>query len=111
VNNLAVGVELLVTGMSITFLVLVFLMYLMKATSWLIARQEAPKEEPAKATSLSVQKSSEGLADAELVAIMAALGKVLPANQQAVIRVAPQGATGAADEEVVAAIAGALAAR
>ena len=111
-NNLAVGIELLFTGMTITFLVLVFLMYLMKATSWLIARQEAPEGEPAKATPLSVQVPSEELADEELIAISAVLGKVLPANLKAVVRVSPLTATGAEEEErVVAAIAGALAAR
>jgi sodium pump decarboxylase gamma subunit len=111
VNNLAVGIELLFTGMTITFLVLVFLMYIMKATSALVAKQEVSKGEPAKVTPLPVQVPSDGLADDELVAIMAALGKVLPANQQAVVRVAPQTTTGVAEDELVAAIAGAVAAR
>lgn len=110
-NNLAVGIELLFTGMTITFLVLVFLMYIMKATSALVAKQEVSKGEPAKVTPLPVQVPSDGLADDELVAIMAALGKVLPANQQAVVRVAPQTTTGVAEDELVAAIAGAVAAR
>ncbi|NLW59001.1 MAG: OadG family protein [Firmicutes bacterium] len=110
-SNLAVGVELLITGMLTTFLVLILLMYIMKATSTLIARQAETEAEPAVPSPQLAQEPSTELGDAELVAIMAALGKVLPAGQQAVVRVTPLAATGAEEEEMVAAIAGALAAR
>lgn len=111
-NNLAVGIELLFTGMSITFLVLVFLMYLMKATSALIAKYSMAERECTMPPQLSVQVPSDEMADAELVAMMTVLGKVLPANKKAVVKVAPQGVTDAEEtERMVAAIAGALAAR
>ncbi|NLM37935.1 MAG: OadG family protein [Firmicutes bacterium] len=121
-NNLAVGIELLFTGMFTTFLVLVFLMYQMKVTSALIAKRSAPEEKSASPTkaepALTAPRTttvaagpSAGLAADELVAIMAALGKVLPANQKAVVRITPPSTSGVAEEEMVAAVVGALAAR
>lgn len=120
-NNLAVGIELLFTGMLTTFLVLVFLLFLMKATSALINKQSAPEKEPAapemkpatpapRAETVAAVPS-EDLATDELVAIMTALGMVLPANHKAVVRVAPPSTTGVGEEELVAAIVGAMAAR
>ena len=110
-SNLVVGIELLFTGMLITFLVLLFLMYMMKATSALIAKYSATERDPAIPSPLTAEVPSAELVDEELVAMLAVLGKVLPANQQAVVRVTPLAATGAEEERMVAAIAGALAAR
>lgn len=105
-DKIAVGVELLFTGMVIVFLVLLFLMYVMKAISRLVGERSAVES----GRLLSPPPTAE-LPPEELVAIMTALGKVLPPNHQAVVRIGAQTATDGEDEAMVAAaIAGALAA-
>lgn len=104
-NNIAVGVELLFTGMVIVFLVLLFLMYVMKAISRLFG--ERPAVGGGRPTVLPLTTE---LPPEELAAVMTVLGKVLPPNQQAVVRISPQTAGDGEDEAMaVAAIAGALA--
>ena len=101
-NNLAVGVELLITGMSITFLVLILLMYLMKATSSLIARQKRAKEAEPRQCSLATvaqESSARNWPMPNWSPLWLLSARFFPADQQAVIRVAPLGATGAEDEE------------
>lgn len=107
-NNLAVGVELLLSGMLIVFLVLVFLMYLMKAIYAVVGDKPTAEEKHPVAPPLSTEITADVSAE-ELVAIMSVLGKVLPADQQAVVKVTPTAAE--EEERLVAAIAGALAAR
>ena len=103
-KTIGVGVELLLTGMVIVFLVLLFLMYVMKAISRLVG--ERPAAEGGRLLTPSVTAE---LTPEELVAVLTALGKVLPPNRQAVVRIDAQtaGEEGAA---TAAAIAGALAA-
>mgnify|MGYP001429856860 CR=1 FL=1 len=105
-NNLAIGLELLFTGLFVVFLVLLFLMYLMKAISWAVGEKKtAPDYGPSPVPAAEIGTE-------ELIAVMAAVGKVLPNGHQAVVKVRPLHASGAEEAEmVVAAIAGALAAQ
>ncbi len=105
-NKIAVGVELLFTGMVIVISVLLFLMYLMKAMSRLVGEESVAESGRQMATPPTTELPPE-----EMVAVMTALGKVFPPNQQAVVRIGSQTAGAGEDETMtVAAIAGALAA-
>ena len=108
-NNLAVGVELLLSGMLIVFLVLVFLMQSkLKAIYAVVGDKPTAEEKHPVAPPLSTEITADVSAE-ELVAIMSVLGKVLPADQQAMVKATPTAAE--EEERLVAAIAGALAAR
>ncbi|HHT48482.1 MAG TPA: hypothetical protein GXZ98_04225 [Firmicutes bacterium] len=104
-DRIMVGVELLFTGMLIVFLVLLFLMYVMKAISRLFGEETVAEG----VRSIPVPSTTE-LPPEEVVAIMTALGKVLPSNGQAVVKIASPSVGDTEDEaQAVAAIAGALA--
>ena len=104
-NNIAVGINLLFTGIFMVFLVLLFLMYIMKAISWFLG------ERPVANGGQSLPQPVTGeLATDELVAVMTALGQVLPPGHQGVVRVnAAHNGSAEEDDMAIAAMAGALA--
>ncbi len=109
-DNLSVGIELLFTGLFVVFLVLLFLMYLMKAISWLFGEEGTSKVASTPQQMVAAPMASELSAD-ELVAVMAAVGTVLPPNHQGVVRINAPQVNGTEEEQMaVAAIASALAA-
>jgi len=104
VNTIVVGLQLLLTGMVIVFLVLLFLMYVMKVISRL-----AGERPPAEKVRFQSTPPSAELSPEELVAVLTALGKVLPPNRQAVVRISAQTAGEEDEAMMAAAITGALA--
>ncbi|HBK67614.1 MAG TPA: hypothetical protein DDZ91_03145 [Firmicutes bacterium] len=81
-SNLMVGVELLISGLIIVFLVLLFLMYVMKLMSVLFGKQ--PSEVRISKQPLATISADPG--EEELVAVMAVIASLLPKNKQAIVR-------------------------
>ena len=107
-ENMSVGIELLFTGLFVVFLVLLFLMYIMKAISWLFGAESTSKVASAPQQMVAAGAAS-ALSTDELVAVMAAVGKALPPNHQGVVRINVPQVNGTEEEQMaVAAIASAL---
>jgi sodium pump decarboxylase gamma subunit len=106
-----VGIELLFTGLFVVFLVLLFLMYIMEAISWLFGEKSTGKVVSAPQQMVAAPTAS-ALSTDELVAVMAVVGRELPSNHSGVVRINEPQVNGGMEEEqmVVAAIASALAA-
>jgi Na+-transporting methylmalonyl-CoA/oxaloacetate decarboxylase gamma subunit len=103
-NNLMVGFEILLSGVATTFIVLIFLMFVIKLMSVLVGKEPAKM----KVAGQPLTTSPDELKDEEFVAMMAVLSKLLPEHKQAVVRFREIKSAGGDEDESVAAMVAAI---
>ena len=103
-NNLMVGLEILLSGLTTTFVVLLFLMFIIKLMSVLVGKEPTK----IKTTEQPLVTSPDELEDEEFVAMMAVLSKLLPEHKQAVVRFREIKPVGGDEDESVAAMVAAI---
>ncbi len=95
-----VGVEILLSGIITTFLVLIFLMFIINLMSVLVGKAPAKK----KTTEQPPAASPDELKDEEFIAMMAVISKLLPEHKQAVVRIREINSVSRDEDESVAAM-------
>ncbi len=99
-----VGVEILFSGLTTTFIVLLFLMFIIKLMSELIGKEPAKVETTKQPPAISPDE----LKGEEFIAMMAVLSKLLPEQKQAIVRFREINSAGGNEDESVAAIMAAI---